>query len=244
MKTKEVGVRDYKKEFENLFDSICYRHPKFTVWNDFVHMAAYSISNAVNYRQDREDAYMNIVKKYTKDEANKIAELLSLLTLALEDNREQDFLGQLYMDYKFGDHKKGEYFTPYHVAGLMSELTGCQIDETESFTTVNDPCCGSGVLLIAYANKLLKAGMNHHLKLLVVANDTNPCIALMCYIQLSLLGCAGYICIRNTFTEPMTGELLTPPDDAFIMPLFLHPVWKFRQERSKILMDGDKNDMG
>jgi hypothetical protein len=112
---------------------------------------------------------------------------------------------------------------------MMAKMTGSDRGEHERFISVNDPACGSGVMLIAYANSLMEAGMNPHFELLSVATDINPCVAMMCYIQLSLLGCAGYVCIRNTLTEPMTGDILFPPDDAFVTPLFLHPVWRTRR---------------
>jgi len=228
-----MGSVAVKKQFVKLFNLLCGKHSKFTVWSDFIHMAAYAISNACNCRQDREDNYLNIVKRYSTDEINKIAELYALTVMALEADRYQDFLGQMYMEFGFGDARKGEYFTPYNIAELMAELTHRGGIE-EGYATVNDPACGSGVMLIAFANKLLDAGVNLHFKMLVVANNIDPCIAMMCYIQLSLLGCAGYVCIRNTITEPVTGDILFPPEDAFVTPLFYHPVWKMRRALKSI----------
>jgi len=192
-------------------------------------MAAYSISNACNYRQAIEDRYMDIVGKYTRQDAEDISNLLAFTIEALQENRKQDFLGELYMEFGFGDKKKGEYFTPYYIAAAMAKMNSNDGTE-ERYIKIIDPACGSGVLLIAFTNNLIEQGIDHHLKALVIANDIDPCISLMCYIQLSLLGCAGYVCIRDTFTEPMVGNILVPPEDAFIMPLFLHPIWKFRRE--------------
>jgi len=224
-----MGKLNRSNQFIEKFHSLCARHPRFTVWNDFIHIIAYTISNGCNYRQDREDKYHDIVKRYSKDELNKIAELFALTVMALEENRHQDFLGQLYMDIGFGDTRKGQYFTSYDIALLMSQLTDNDRSGNEKYVTVNDPACGSGVMLIAYANELIRSGVTLHLGLFVVANDIDPCIALMCYIQLSLLGCAGYVCIRNTLTEPVTGDVYHPPEDAFLTPLFFHPVWQTRR---------------
>ena len=222
--------RDFKKEFKNLFDSICKKHSKFDVWNDFVHMSAYAISNAANFRQDRESMYMNIVKKYSKTDAAKFAELLSLVVFAFEHNRRQDFLGQLYMEYRFGDAKKGQYFTPYSVACMISNIIGYQNPANEAgYASINDPCSGTGVLLIAYTNVLLELGRNPQMELFIAASDIDPCIAMMCYIQLSLLGCAGYVCVRDCITNPLTGKTLSPPDDAYIMPMTLQPIWQYRR---------------
>jgi len=221
--------KSYKESFVKVFNSLCDRHSKFTVWSDFIYMTAYAISNSCDYRQDREEQYLNIVKRYSKDEIDKISELFVLTVMALDSERKQDFLGQMYMENGFGNTRKGEYFTPYNIAELMAQIADDGRCANEKYITVNDPACGSGVMLIAFSNKLLESGINHHLKMLAIANDVDPCIALMCYIQLSLLGCAGYVCIRNTITEPVTGNMLYPPEDAFVTPLFFHPVWQMRR---------------
>ena len=55
----------------------------------------------------------------------------------------------------------------------------------------------------------------------------------MCYIQLSLLGCAGYICVGNTLTNPMTGHVLFPQEkegqELWYMPMFQSDVWTLRR---------------
>lgn len=55
----------------------------------------------------------------------------------------------------------------------------------------------------------------------------------MCYIQLSLLGCAGYICIGNTITNPLVGHVLFPQEmegqELWITPTFQSNVWAWRR---------------
>ena len=228
---KNIKTNDYKKDFLKVFNSFSEKYSRFTVWSDFIHASGYAISNAFDYRQEREDKYLKIMERYSKEEINKFPELLALTTSALESNRKQDFLGQIYMESGFGNEKNGEYFTSYEIAELMARIAETDIDDFKSkdYVAVNDCTCGSGVMLIAYANYLSESEMNHSLKLLTVANDCNSCIALMCYIQTSLLGCAGYVTIRNALTEPLTGNPIYPPDDAFLTPLFFHPVWMLRR---------------
>ena len=219
----------HKKQFRELLKSLSASHPLYTVWYDCMQLWIYAISNSCCYRQDREDRYLSTIKRYTKGETDKISNLFALLVFILDEDREQDFLGEMYMEYGFGDKKKGEYFTPYHVASLMSAITGSDDEAVQDYVVVNDPCCGSGVMLITYINKLIKDGQSPHKKALIVGIDSNLCIAMMCYIQISLLGAAGYVCIRNSLTEPLTGDVLHPPEDAFITPLFFLPIWKIRQ---------------
>lgn len=55
----------------------------------------------------------------------------------------------------------------------------------------------------------------------------------MCYIQLSLLGCAGYICVGNTITNPLTGTVLFPREnegqEMWYMPMFHSDIWQWRK---------------
>ena len=219
----------YIKQFEKLFDSLCRTRPKYTVWYDIIQMWTYAISNSCSYQQDREDRYLAISKSYSKDELITICELYATVIFAFEENREQDFLGQVYMNYGFGDHKKAEFFTPYEIARLMSNVVGYDCDPKKGYAVINEPACGSGVMLIAYVNKLIRENQSPHTKALFVANDANPCIAMMCYIQLSFIGAAGYVLVQNTLTEPLTGRELFPPQNAFVTPLFFHPIWRYRR---------------
>ena len=55
---------------------------------------------------------------------------------------------------------------------------------------------------------------------------------MMCYIQLSLLGCAGYVHVGNTLTEPMTGHELFGDggENTWYTPMFYAEVWGIRRQ--------------
>ena len=84
-------------------------------------------------------------------------------------------------------------------------LAGCSADC--GAITICDSCCGAGATLIAGVHaarkQLEKENLNYQNHVLVVAQDIDEIVALMCYIQLSLLGVAAYIKVGNTFTEPI-----------------------------------------
>lgn len=63
-----------------------------------------------------------------------------------------DMLGQTYMDIvNIGGQKMlGQYFTPAAVAKMMNQLT-YQKNESDKLFTVCDPACGSGVMLLTFA---------------------------------------------------------------------------------------------
>jgi hypothetical protein len=55
----------------------------------------------------------------------------------------------------------------------------------------------------------------------------------MCYIQLSLLGCAGYVVVGDAFSNPIAGSGLTPivppENDIWFTPMLFSPIWVARR---------------
>lgn len=109
---------------------------------------------------------MTIVKKYTKQEVDAFADMFSILVMALEDNSEQDFLGELYMCLGLGSDHAGQFFTPYHLCEFMSAVTTPAEEFQQKigdrgWVAVCDPTCGAGALLVAFANECRKKEINY-----------------------------------------------------------------------------------
>ena len=72
-------------------------------------------------------------------------------------------------------------------------------------------------------------------KVLFVAQDIDYTVGLMCYIQLSLMGCAGYVVIGDTLINPCTAydkKGLLPagdPERIWFTPLFSDGIWYGRR---------------
>lgn len=184
---------------------------------------------------------METIKSYSKDELNLISELLSITTLALDENPAQDFLGKFYMQFDFGSGWHGQFFTPWHVAELMAKLqlgdeTKGQI-ASKDYISVCDSCCGAGCMLMAFAN-VCKDDMdiNYQRSVLFVGQDIDEVVAKMCYIQISLLGCPGYVVVGNSLSEPICGTTIEPsykkPENIWFTPLYFTDVWTLRRIRS------------
>lgn len=144
------------------------------------------------------------------------------MTLSLEKNPEQDFLGAMFMELNLGNLHSGQVFTPH------------------------DSCCGSGTLLISSANtikaQLCKEGMNYQNHLFVVAQDIDQTVAQMCYIQLSLLGIAGFVKVGNSLTNPvMPGD---SNENYWFTPMYFSNIWHTRRMIAafKNLMEGLDNE--
>ena len=193
-KKSKVCLRsDRAKEFEKEFERLAYQHGAWKVWQDFIDLCAISISNVLDKREgiwkEREKFFLSVKDSYTDEDYEVFARLFALVAKALNENPEQDFLGDLYMNLNFGDGWKGQFFTPYHVSEMMArmmigERTQNEINE-KGYVSVNDPACGAGCMLIAFA-QAYKAVTNtsYHDSVLFVGQDIDPVVAKMCYIQL------------------------------------------------------------
>ena len=227
---------DDQKEFSKDFDILCRTRARWEVWSDFVHLVAYAISNAVDaiHREHREAEYLKIAKRYTGAEMEAVSRLLSTTVLALEKNPDQDFLGDLYMRLELGNSHAGQFFTPYDVGKMMAQINvdGAMSGvERDGYVRVNDCCVGGGALLIAFANACKEKGLNYQQSVLFVAQDIDHTVGMMAYIQLSLMGCPGYVVIGNSLTEPLTGNPLIAPMDreTYVTPFYCADVWHMRR---------------
>lgn len=229
-------INDDQKEFRKDFDILCRTRQRWEVWSDFVHMAAYSISNAVDtiHREKREAEYLKIASHYTTTELEAVARLLSMTVIALEENPNQDFLGELYMRLELGNANVGQFFTPYCVSKMMAVMNvGTATNELEhkGYISVSDCCVGGGAMLVAFANACRDNNVNYQRNVLFVGQDIDHTVGMMAYIQLSLLGCPGYIVIGNSLTEPLTGDPLYAPmeRETFITPFYCSAMWNTRR---------------
>lgn len=245
-------LRDSQMEFQKVFAQLCNTKSSWQAWSDFVEMTAIAISNSFEIReqvkQDREKRYLDIIGQYSKSEQQIFPDLVAILVQALERDCEQDFLGEMFMALELGSHWKGQFFTPYSLCKAMSQINVRGYDEIiakRGYVTVNDPACGAGATLIAARNTLELAGISYK-QAFFVGQDIDRTAAMMCYIQLSLLGCAGYVVIADTLIHPLTGPMLWPNltehQDAWFMPLnFTDPTWTLRWMRT-LRNKGDCDD--
>lgn len=226
------------KKFIDIFNRISVRINPWDVWKDFITMFACSISNAldkVNFNE-REVVYMQIIhnRKYSKREIDIFPELVAETVIALEENPWQDFLGDIFMKLNLGNETGGQFFTPYHVCELMAAITANDIAtkvNKNGYIIINDPCCGAGATLIAaiYEAKkqMEKLNLNFQNYILLTAQDIDHTAALMCYIQLSMLGMAAYVKIGDSLTEPIfSGDTL---ENYWFTPMYFSDVWMVRR---------------
>lgn len=189
---------------------------------------------------------MTIIGQYSKSEQMVFPDLMRILCESLERDTEQDFLGEMFMALNLGNHWKGQFFTPYNLCKAMASITTSsapRLLEEREWIAINDPACGAGATLIGARNALDTAGIDGT-KAFFVGQDIDRTAAMMCYVQLSLLGCAGYVVVADTLCHPITGPILWPSitefQDVWFMPInFVNPLWVIRLSRTWRGVDTD-----
>lgn len=220
---------DCKKEIIKIIGSMSGRYSGYEIFTDWIRCLALSIEQSTHLIrnkdwQDREQAYLDTIKRYKPDEMEKMAEMTARLIETLEDGPD-DVLGKIYMEAGMGSKIAGQFFTPFHLSELCAEaaLAG-KMEEYKAGKirkiTVNEPSCGGGAMILAAAKVLWKNGINYQQAMDVVAQDLDWKGVYMCFVQLSLLGISA-ICVQgNTLTEPYDqhrtprSHILTTPRKA------------------------------
>ena len=110
--------------------------------------------------------------------------------------------------------------------------------DRDGWISVSDPACGAGALLIAFANECRRKGINYQTSVLFTAQDVDFLAGCMCYVQLSLMGCPGYVVIDDTIAYPSTcydkrGLLPRGGSNVWYTPMYFRDVWHYRRLLAK-----------
>lgn len=116
------------------------------------------------------------------------------------------------MQLNLGNAANGQYFTPYRVSKMMSKMTGVHVKKYagSDIMTLCEPCCGSGGMIIAFAECLLEQDINYQHCLYVEATDIDEMCYKMTYIQLSLLGIPAKVIWGDSLSMRYNEVLYTP----------------------------------
>ena len=219
----------------SLIRKLAYSRGVHEVFCDFIEAAAISISNAVDIprREAREARYMQIVKRYTPEEVNRFPELLEMLTMLTMqlEGGPADVLGRLFHELELHNKYACQFFTPYEICRMMAKMTmgdkaalEAQIAATK-FISVSEPACGSGAMVIAFAQAMKEEGINYQQHLHVTAVNVSPICVHMAYLQLSLLHIPAIVIRANTLSAFPFGE---KPEDRWYTPAHILNGWDWR----------------
>ncbi len=212
-----MATSNHYKNLLKLTQRLCNRHDRWQAFADFVALTAISISNSVDLksRDEREQRYLQILKRYNAAECALFPQMFAELVMALEGGAD-DVLGRLFGELEIGNSARGQYFTPYSVSEVTARMIvgdGTEITETinrKGFVRLNEPACGAGAMVIAFASAMQNAGINYQQRLHVVAQDIDERAVHMAYVQFSLLHIPATVVLGNTLTMEFTAQWFTP----------------------------------
>ena len=119
---------------------------------------------------------------------------------------------------------------------MMGKLVGSDVPdliEKHGFISVNDSCCGSGAMLIAFARNCQEDDIDFQRKVLFVGQDIDPVVARMCYVQMSLLGMPGYVVIGDSLRYQLLVGKRHPECEYLFTPMYHIHGFRWRQQRQE-----------
>ena len=202
-----------------------YRFDKHQLISDVFECGAITISNMVDLmnKEEREKRYLQVIKKYQKEEQTLIAEIFAMIfallsSVVYDNGRFYDNLGELFMRCNQGSSSAGQYFTPFQVSAMMAQMIiGDEILEktqNDGVLTLNDSCCGGGGMMMAALDVLKnKYHINYTRNCFVLCSDIDLRCVHMTYLQLALAGVPAIVKHQNSLTGETWSVWKTP---AFI----------------------------
>ena len=97
----------------------------------------------------------------------------------------------------------------FSVPGLAGDDAEKELT-TKPYITVNDPCTGSGALLLGYAGAMKRHKIEYQTKMRAVATDIDLKCVHMAYIQLALYNIPAVIIHGNSLTVEEWSHWFTP----------------------------------
>ena len=182
------------------------------IFSDFCEMFAITLHSPVNHSKELEDRYLQIINNYDQKYQSKFCELAGMTVQALEEDPNQDFLGNCFEEMQLSNHWTGQFFTPYAVSKMLGQMNvgGLkEVIEKNGIITLHEPACGSGSCIIALANSLKESGINYQESLFVSCVDVDFTCFCMSYIQLSLLGVPAEVIHGNSLSMKIYRTWLT-----------------------------------
>jgi type I restriction-modification system DNA methylase subunit len=158
-------TRDYLSTVEHALRQLAYSQHLFTVFRHFVALSAIALSNVADpiNKAAREVQYLAIVKQYKPEQFQQFPPMLGMLALCLE-HEHTDVLGRLYHRLEIHNEQSGQFFTPYSVCVAMAKMLvhdAKHLVEEQEFIRAQEPCVGSGAMVIALAQALREEGINY-----------------------------------------------------------------------------------
>ena len=223
--------KDKKKQLIDMFNNHSYTLGVREAFNVFIAYSASRLNLAylTNGDEARVKMLNNMIKSsdYTKEE---LSTMFNLMVDSLEENLEQDLLGEIFTELNLTNAKSGQFFTSYTISKFMAEMNLNEIStQRDTPITIADPCCGTGGMLIAAGNVIKDKKLKPE-KFIFYAQDIDWTVAMAAFIQLSLHGLPGMVVIGNSLDPSTSPPSLQDKDNCWITsPTYIYHPQLFEQ---------------
>ena len=112
--------------------------------------------------------------------------------------------------------KAGQFFTPFNVSKMCSKMILTEhsvrpLIQQDKIITLNDPCCGSGGMILAATDTLQNDyGVNYARNCFAHCGDIDIRCVHMTYLQLSLAGVPAVIKHQDALSRKLWSVWYTP----------------------------------
>lgn len=194
-----------------------YAHARDTYFRDMVETWTVALRNAVEPRdaewERREARFEQIKGIYGAETVAVFSQVLGEMTsMALRSMG--DHLGALNAELELGRKGSGQFFTPYHVsrmmAGIMHDSSVEDAIREHGWMTLSEPTCGSGGMIVAYAEQMRDSGQDPSTQLRVFAQDIDIHCVNMCYVQMRLNAIPAVVVHGDTLRNEQRSFMMTP----------------------------------
>jgi type I restriction-modification system DNA methylase subunit len=196
------------KRFAKALATVSYSSGQREAFRDFLTCAACSLRQATNraigrFDQEIEDQYEAIRRRYRPEQFEAFPVMFAAVVDGLMEPN--DFLGRAYMNLEMKNRDAGQFFTPFEVAAAVSAMQlpsdpRAFIESCGGVIRLNEPSCGSGVFVLAFAHLLKANGIDPRCHMHATMVDIDMTCCLMAYIQTTLLGIPATIVHGNSLS--------------------------------------------
>lgn len=226
-------MNEQQKGIIKKLEYFTYKHGVRETYFDALEYEALKIARVceLHKAEQRGQRQQEILGRYDKDCLHKFHEIcndIETMLIGMLDDF-QDYLGEIYMEIGAGNKQTQQFFTPMCVARFMAKINAVNLDLSKPVITVNEPCAGSGILVLAFLEELSERKVNYTDRVLIVANDVDRNCTNICYLQLAFSGAAAVVQQQNTITQQVIGETFITPAFVLQYPKFSNIYWGLRK---------------
>ncbi|MFW6503511.1 N-6 DNA methylase [Acinetobacter baumannii] len=222
MNTQE-RLDSLKSQFREVFYSTAQHYNRYEVFSDFIFCMAAAYRNSIKFTESTEFEYLQIIKKYSRADVEKLTELFGLLILISDVCPPKDHLGELYMEFNLFNYHRGQHFTPCQVSLMMAKMQMSDLKQKiaiNNYVSISDAACGAGSTLLACVAHALDSNINPQKHFFIEGRDIDRLAALMCYVQL----CIWHIPSRIIVGDTLRNEVL----EMWYTPSYYLGAWQLR----------------